>query len=282
MYDRILVPLDGSALAAQILPYVHTLSHAMQVPLELMRIIDPVPEALSDPAHGLYLDQLATTFRNQAEDSLREYVRSLEHLDVEVSYSAHEGGAASTIVSEAENTQGTLIAMSTHGRSGVGRWVMGSVTDKVLHASSRPLLIVRGRPEEAAEFHAKMESIVVPLDGSALAERVLPHAVAISRALGARIRLVSVIPSEQSHAHEEDHLRQMGERLVQDGAHSFEPHVLHGEPARAIVDMTHDYPHALVAITTHGRSGIGHWVLGSVTDRVVRYSGSPVLVVRSA
>ena len=106
--------------------------------------------------------------------------------------------------------------------------------------------------------------------------------MALSKALGVKLLLVTSIPAEQSPAHEEDHLRQLGERLVGEGAHTFESRVLHGDPANAIVDLTHEMPNALVAMTTHGRSGVGRWVLGSVTDRVVRYSGGPVLVSRAA
>lgn len=282
MYDRIFVPLDGSPLAEQILPYVHMLGHALRVPLELMRVIDPVPEGLSDPAHGLFTDQVATSFRNQAEDSLRGYVESLAHVDVEVTSSAHEGDAPTMIVSETEKVPRTLIAMSTHGRSGIGRWVMGSVTDKVLHATQNPLLIIRSTHEQPPQQEVVMESIIVPLDGSALAESALPHAVAISAALGVKVRLASVIPSDQSHALEEEILNRLGEKLVKEGANSFEAHILHGDPAHAIVDMAHEFPDALITLTTHGHSGIGRWIMGSVTERVVRHSGSPVLVSPSA
>lgn len=158
---------------------------------------------------------------------------------------------------------------------------MGSVTDKILHAISNPLLIVRGKADETAPATAKFESIIVPLDGSELAERVLPHAVNLSKALSIPIRLISVIPSDQSHAHEEDHLSRLGERLVSEGAHSAVVKVAHGDPAHAIVDMTSEFPDALVAMTTHGRSGVGRWVMGSVTDRVVRYAAGPVLVCRA-
>lgn len=193
------------------------------------------------------------------------------------------------IIETAHEVANTLVVVCTHGRSGMGRWVMGSVTDKIFHAVTSALFIVRGRevrnPEEGgvagASSEAKLESIIVPLDGSAIAEKILPHAVSISKALAIPIRLVSVIPSNQSHAHEEDHLRQQGERLVAQGAHSYVPRVAHGDAAHAIVDLSNEFPDAFVAMTSHGRSGVGRWVVGSVTNRVVRHAAGPVLVTRS-
>ena len=281
MYKRILVPMDGSPLAEQVLPYVRLLANSLAAPIELMRVINPVPQELSDPAHGLYTDQVSASFKDQAEHSLNGYLESLKEMDVEVSSIAQEGEAAARIVDEASRGADTLIAMATHGRSGIGRWVLGSITDKVLHATTNPLFIVRGRPDGSTTGKANIDNIIVPLDGSAVAEQILPHAINLSRALGVKIIAFTIIPTEESHAHEEDHLRQLGERLLREGANSFEARVLHGSPAKAIVDMTHEMPDSLVAITTHGHSGVGHGVMGSVTDRVVRYSGAPVLVTRA-
>ena len=189
---------------------------------------------------------------------------------------------AEHIVEFGRKDQNTLIVMCTHGRSGAGRWVMGSVTDKVLHATTNPLLIIRSKPLENAPEAANIDRIILPWDGSEVAEEIWPHAIALSKGLGVKLHLVHTIPQDRSHALEEDHLQRMGERLVRDGAHSYDTSLLHGDPANAIVDMTHEYPDALVAMTTHGRTGVGRWVMGSVTDKVVRYSGGAVLVTRAA
>ena len=103
--------------------------------------------------------------------------------------SAHEGDPAELIINESSQEADTLIAMSTHGRSGINRWVMGSVTDKVLHGVNEPLLIVRsqeGNPPASIEAN----NVILPLDGSALAEQVLPHAVALAKALRATVTLL--------------------------------------------------------------------------------------------
>ena len=295
MYDRILVPLDGSSLSGQTLPYVRMLGAALKAPVELLRVYEPEPVYYyPDVSHFQERAKAAEQHRSEASRSLDSASETLKAAGISVTANfldAHSvpgqvprdrpESPVHHIIEVAQEQANTLVVICTHGRSGVGRWVMGSVTDKILHAITTPLFIVRGREQGTAKIEAKLESIIVPLDGSEIAERILPHAVSISKALGIPICLVSVIPSDQSHAHEEDHLRQQGERLVAEGAHSVEPRVVHGEAAHAIVELTHEFPDALVAMTTHGRSGVGRWVLGSVSDRVVRYAAGPVLVTRA-
>ena len=296
MYDRILVPLDGSPMSGQAVPYVRILGAALKSPVELLCVYEPEPVYYyPEPANFQERAQAAEQHREEAAHSLDPASETLKAagISVTVNFLEPHSGAGQVprdppgdpihhIIEVAQNNPNTLVVMCTHGRSGMGRWVMGSVTDKVLHAITTPLFIVRGKEEGTAQTETKLESIIVPLDGSEIAEHILPHAVSISKALAIPIRLVSVIPSDQSHAHEEDHLRQQGERLVADGAHSTVPRVAHGEAAHAIVELTNEFPDALVAMTTHGRSGVGRWVMGSVTDRVVRYAAGPVLVTRAA
>ena len=295
MYDRILVPLDGSPLSGQTVPYVRILGAALKSPVELLRVYEPEPVYYQpDIAHWQERVQAAEQHREEASHALDSVSETLKAVGISVTANFLEphsgagqvprdppGDPIHHIIEVAEKQANTLVVMCTHGRSGMGRWVMGSVTDKVLHAITNPLFIVRAKPEGSAPAEAKLESIIVPVDGSAIAERIFPHAVNLSKALSIPIRLVSVIPSEESHAHEEDHLRQLGERLVADGAHSSVSHVSHGDAASAIVELTNEFPDALVAMTTHGRSGVGRWVMGSVTDRVVRYAAGPVLVTRA-
>jgi nucleotide-binding universal stress UspA family protein len=204
-------------------------------------------------------------------------------------------------VDVAEQQPGTLIAMSTHGRSGLARWALGSVTDKVLHATSNPMLIVRSQDPENFSQDVNLTSLLVPLDGSALAERVLPLAAILAKALGLRVTLLRATPSIGDYyqyadsappAGVEDLAREVDEeaatylddtarRLRLEGVREAEQSLVHGSPEIAVTDYVREVPHCLVAMTTHGRSGIGRWVLGSVADRVIRSSGAPVLVMRS-
>ena len=308
MYRRILIPLDGSKLAEQVLPYARLLAKAQHVPIELLHVFDRLPSVLANSSGGQDADCSATAFRYEANEYIEQIASSLRSVGVEVTVASREGDPASLIIREAAQHSNTLIAMSTHGRSGVGRWVFGSVTDKVLHSTTGYMLIVRATSKERrSHSDVKLDAIIVPLDGSDLAEQSLPVASALSQSLGIRVSLVTAtstieeamstisfqemgvdadegIPSSEDIAKEMDgdakaYLDKRRETLIQQGVTSIETQLIHGSAAGAIVDLVQETSDNLVVMTTHGRSGMGRWVLGSVTDQVVRESGGPVLVV---
>ncbi|HEU0022833.1 MAG TPA: universal stress protein [Dehalococcoidia bacterium] len=299
MYQRILVPLDGSATAEQALPYARLLSTGFKASIELLRVIDGPAVGPVDLEHDAVINQLAESARAQAGEYLANVAGSLRAGGLEVVTSILEGDPASIIVTESEKAPGTLIAISTHGRSGITRWVMGSVSDKVLHATRAPMLIVRCA-EAAPSPGINFSGIIVPLDGSQLAEQVLAPAVAVAKALGLKTTLLRVTPSAGDYfrymdyppADYEDlskevdddavrYLDNINRRIKLEGVAQTEERLIHGNAAFAITDFVKEIPNSLVAMTTHGRSGIGRWVMGSVADRVVRHSGGPVLVVRA-
>lgn len=281
MFQKILVPLDGSELAEHVLPYVQLLGNAFQSPVELLRAFSSVPEQWADERQGRYINQFATAFRDEAENYLNHVRTSfLGDLKDAVSVAAHEGDPANLIVTEADKEANTVIAMATHGRSGITRWVMGSVTDKVLHATTTPLLVIRSRDGELPSEEVHLTSVITPLDGSVLAEQILPHVVALAKSLGLTVILVRIAPENRERSR--DYLQEVRDELYQQGVFSAEVQVLGGHPAEAIVDLAQETSNNLVAMTTHGRSGMDRWLLGSVTDRVVRHSGGPVLVIRAA
>ncbi len=277
MYKRILVPLDGSKLAEQVLPHVRSLATAFGLDLDLLSTFGP-SHTYSGPNPSSYPHQVEDNLRAQSMDYLHSIKSSIVSLGVPVSCTVRLGEPASWIVSEAERDPNTLIAMSTHGRSGITRWVLGSVADQVLHATTVPILLLRSKDEETATKGASLTSLIAPLDGSSLAEQMLPHVVALAQALCLSVILVRV-SAHQEEAEARDYLQEVAGKLHQQGVSLVKEVVLNGHPATAIVDIARDIPNCLVTMTTHGHSGIGRWILGSVTDQVVRQSGSPVLVV---
>ena len=315
MYDRILVPLDGSALGEEVLPLVRTVARATEAPIELLRVFDPglisldLDEPGVDPS-----EEFASRFSSDREfvapayitDYLNRTAEDLRADGFEVSTNVVIGEAAHCIVEEAEGRPDTLIAMCTHGRSGVTRWVMGSVTDKVLQATYNPVLLVR---EGKHPSEAELETLVVPLDGSLLAEQALPHVVTMAKALSLKIVLLRVTPSAEEYhrymsatpisaaatvysapyeefasaadAHSMQYLHGIAEELEREHLATVEQVLLRGHAAEVISEVAQEAHRSLVVMTSHGRSGLGRWLLGSVTDRVVRHSGEPVLVVRA-
>jgi nucleotide-binding universal stress UspA family protein len=308
IYDRIVVPLDGSELAEQVLPYVTRISLGLGIPVHLMRVFSSVPDELADPGHSLY----SSAITSGVNDGITDYLNSVKRktAGIDVTCSVYEGDAVTHIVEEADKSLDSLIAMSTHGRSGITRWLLGSVTDKVLHATKNPMLIVRGGHEGDPELDFDLKTIIVPVDGSPLAESVIPHVAALAKGLDLKVTLLRAAATVEEFSaatgyqrldgvvglHFEKYedmakearkeavvyLKGLEDTLHEHGVESVDHQIVCGKAANMIIDVAKDTPDNLVAMTTHGRSGPARWTMGSVTDRVVRHSGDPVLVVRAA
>lgn len=301
MYKRILVPLDGSELAEQVLPYVRSLARGLEAKIALLRVMDPLPAGLTDPAHGLTRDRVIASMRSHAQDYVDKVATSLKKDPrLAISSAVTEGDPGERIVSEADRDPDTLIAMTTHGRSGLVRWLLGSVADKVLHAAKRPLLLVRSRDPKQFTPEAHVGSIIVPLDGSPTAEQALPHVGSLAKALGLKVVLLRAVPPLEEYyrfvgpeyipppdlpkeveAEANEYLGRLKERLHKDRFPTVEVRLLQGNAAASIVDVAEQTSDSLIVMTTHGRSGVGRWILGSVANRVVRYAASPVLMIRA-
>ena len=279
------------------------------MPMTLLYAIEPelltIPRTLNP---SLHLRDMVARRQEQASgyaDPLAERFRN-EGLTVHVEVPHSE--PAEAIVEEADKDAGTLITMSSHGRSGLARWWMGSVTDKVLHLANNPLLVIHAASGQQTAANINFQRITVPVDGSELAEGILPHAAYLSAAMNLVIDLVQVNPSRDEYyrslsvgpsevarvtptyeeyiqivdGEAEGYLAELKARLTQHGLASVETHLLHGPAADTIADLSASTANNLVAMTTHGRSGVGRMVLGSVAERVVRQSGDPVLLVRGS
>jgi nucleotide-binding universal stress UspA family protein len=296
MYKKILVALDGSRLSESILPYARSLAKGLKIPVELLQVVEPeelVPLVAGKPAR--YHEILASQ-----KESIGDYLKRVAISFSEpwsVQGSVEVGKAAEVIVDKAAADAGTLIAMTTHGRSGVQRWLLGSVAEKVLHATSNHLLLVRATEEAGTRQEAFLKSILVPLDGSELAESAIPHALELAKKMSLEIVLVRAfhLPIEDpqgGYGYDEriwemvrdeakTYLEEKVRQLKGSGAERVTSALLEGFAAGSIIDLAQKTPQNLVAMCTHGRTGVGRWVLGSVTDRVVRHSGDPVLIIRA-
>ena len=307
MFKRILTPLDGSALSEGILPYVRALAPALGARVELLQIHPNMTyelEQLEDAEQASItaaLEPVQLRLQHQSESYLSKVAGDLEGLGVETGIDVRFGPPAASIVEEAEQVEDTLIAMSTHGRAGVGRWIMGSVTDRVLHTTMTPLLVVhpeRGAP--SVDSVADISTLIVPLDGSELAETVLPVAAAVAMATRASILLVRSLdaPSRSSlsvtelasrgvsegtleEAETAEFLGARAAALREQGVADVRTMVIRGNAAEEIEELARNTPDSMIVACTHGRSGVGRAVMGSVTDRLARHSGHPALILRA-
>jgi nucleotide-binding universal stress UspA family protein len=301
MYTRILIPLDGSKTAEKVLPYARFLAGQLKLPVEFLAVVDVGEMAVHMSAgKARYLD-------TKIEDT----VRSSEHYLRGIACTFPEGNAQCTvergkteqaIIERAAKDRSTLVTMATHGRSGINRWLLGSVTEKVLRGATNPLLLIRATDGAKTDGEAIMKSVVVPLDGSELAESVLSTVADLAKKLSLEIVLFRAykIPYN-AYASAEDYaavdyeelLTSMREEAVtylekkveaakKMGVDKVSYVVKEGFAADEIIIMGRKSPEILIAMCTHGRSGVRRWMLGSVTETVVRHTGEPVLVIRAA
>ena len=299
MYSKILVPLDGSKTAEKVLPYARYLAGKFKVPVELLAVVDIAEVAshmASEKARFLdtiiedgvrhctsYLGGVATTFR-----------------DNEVICTVERGKAEETIIEKGAADKTMLITMATHGRSGLNRFLLGSVAEKVLRGTGNPLLLIRASEAAKSEGEATLKSIIVPLDGSELAERVLPMVADIAKSLTLEVELFRAyrIPYNVYAGDEGFYAGNFDELLasMRDEAREYldkkaaELRALgvakvlcvskEGFAGDEIIALGRKTADNLIAMSSHGRSGVKRWVLGSVAETVVRHSDDPVLISR--
>jgi len=286
----IIVALDGSPLAERALPVAETLSTRINGQLVLVRAVPYLSRPEGDATYGtLAVARAAAT------------VEAQRYLDGLAARLVGRGVAATAIVPEEDEAAGILavacragvdlIVMATHGRSGLGRWVYGSVAEEVLAGAPVPVLLVRawhGAPPDAA-LEAGGD-VLVPLDGSTLAESALPLAERLADALGSALLLLRVIPrtahglpllAETLTAQEaiaRTYLATLVGRLDGRGRRIL-TEVRVGVVAAAIEATSLEHSAGLVVMSTHGLTGLRRSALGSVADAVVRQDSLPVLLI---
>jgi nucleotide-binding universal stress UspA family protein len=295
MYRRILVPLDGSQVAEQVLPYARYVAGKLKIPLDLLSVVDVVGMTGSmEASSARNLDAFVAENVHRSEAYLEKIGKTFA--GVESSHMVIKGKPEEVVIEKAASYGDTLIAMATHGRSGVNRWLLGSVAEKVLRVTTNPLLLVRATKDGKSEGEKVIKRVIVPLDGSPLAEKVLPHVTALAKEMTFETVLLRAYNLRQVISTFEDYVpdwdlleaEAMGEatnylngkvrELKGQGLIEVSSRISEKETAQEIIDLATE-PNSLIAMCTHGRSGIKRWVLGSVTEKVVRHSNCPVLVI---
>jgi len=188
MYSKILIPLDGSSTAEKVLPYARYLAAKFKIPIELLAVIDIAELATHITAEkARFLDTMIEEGMHSSENYLRGVAQSFS--GATVTYKVEKGRAEDVIIERGETDTAMLIAMATHGRSGLNRFLLGSVAEKVLRGAANALLLVRATEAASGDGEASFKSIIVPLDGSELAESILPMAASVAKKLGLEIVL---------------------------------------------------------------------------------------------
>jgi len=310
MLRSLLVPLDGSRFGEQALPLALTIAKHAGAAVQLLHVHPPLedvhPEFAPFPGGDSLTGQLKSRQRVYMEGLLE---RAKTTFPVSLSCALKEGPIADTIRSQVAKEGIDLVVMTTHGRGALGRFLLGSVADALVRDLSVPLLLVH--PAEAGpdlSQETRLQRILVPLDGSAIAEEMLQPAVSLARVIAASILLLRVVrPIVLGDASLEGAAAgQVPQRLFEE-LQAYETEVLHSArqyldtiaaklrdrelqvetgvllddaPALAIVDEASRRQVDLLALATHGRRGLTRFFLGSVADKVIRTAPQPVLVYR--
>jgi nucleotide-binding universal stress UspA family protein len=296
MYERILIPLDGSERAESILIRLRPILAAFASELIVLTSIDSsVLEEGAESAHLRNEQDAAWAYVNNTVESLSEQGFRVRGM-------VTTGPAELDILSAVESEDVSLVAMASHGRSGLSRLAFGSTTERVLRESPAPVLAVKvtapDRRVDDALVEAPVEElswkhILVPLDGSEASEAILEDAVVLARTHNADLHLCycempvmdygfadgSVTPMTDL-----DYMRgYLDEKVlaVKQGEVYADAIILKGHPASAITRHAEEYGIDLVAMTTHGRTGAARWLMGSVAESVLRHVHVPVYLKRS-
>ena len=278
MYSRILVPMDGSQLAETALPYAEELAGRLGSEITLLCVAGS-EQAQDYHRHQVYADKSIDQTKYEAE----KYLEQAIHRAVNVKSAIVVGQPAEEIVQYADDEDIDLIVMATHGRSGITRWALGSVADKVARAAKQPVALIRAK---GAYVEVKQKGILsrilVPLDGSIESETVLPSILEFASKLETEITLFQVVP-EAYHAvaDAEGYLKTMLDSLHKKDVET-KAEVRTGDAAEEIIKFAEESETDLVAMATHGRSGITRWTLGSIADKVLHAGTTPLLLTRTS
>ncbi len=291
MYERILIPLDRSSISETGFPYVAEISAKFGSELHLVTVAEPNVEA-TDLSSLAYFARASSHITNLignygVKDATKIHTKTLS------------GKPANEILRYADSIDANLVIMTSHGASGKGEWALGNIAAKILRATSRPILLVRAPVTEPAMPQTLLKKILVPLDGSELGEAAIPLITELAGKLGSEVILFHAdepqiswgiyegfsgyrIPPPDPESRKTAvmaYLNKIAEPLKKKGL-NVDCAVEFDFSARGITDYAKKMSVDLIAMSTHGRSGIGAWVFGSVTDKVLHTGDKPVLVVR--
>ncbi|MBI3244532.1 MAG: universal stress protein [Chloroflexi bacterium] len=297
MFNKILVPLDGSELAERALKPALKIAQHSEAEIILLRV--PLPETMLIAAPHLYggydlmyPSQALNKARQEVKDYLDQAQQAAARFGLNARIKTPEGNVAEAIMETAIEEHVELIVMSSHGYSGITRWVLGSVAEKVLGNAPCPVLIVRSTQS--------MDKALITLDGSEVAESAIKPGLDVAMALSREVTLLRVAEEvhfdeltqleiaehglgarlqEELYREADTYLQSVAEANLYDEL-TMQTLVRIGAPTGQILEFAETHQAGLIVMATHGRTGLRRWVYGSVTEKVLRGFGGSMLVIR--
>jgi len=270
--QRIIVPLDGSVFAERVLPMVQTLCQRFKAELTLVSIQPAGPTGRLSPENDF------KGGNEEREAYLKQIAMRMEAAGISTSYLWETGRVAHLLCDLALDTQANLIAMTTHGRTGLERFLIGSVAEEVVRRSTVPVLLIRPTDTWRSRW-SEFKRILITLDGSDASEGVLPYLSLLTPVFDSQATLLAVPDSSHAEivqARLEDYLQQVRARL---NGQRVETVVTGTNPQQTIISMSKEGSYDLLMIATHGRGGVERLLVGSVALSVIREVECPAFVV---
>ena len=308
MYHRILVPLDGSELAESVCVYAKELAGRLDLDVVLLHVGNPSTQGIV-PMELAYIDHMAEIVKKQIRDVQKATDGEQKSNPVKVTGELAVGYSAEEIIRFADHNAIDLILLASHGRSGLKRWTLGSVADKVMRATKTPVWLIKaGKPEETPYDKWPRRILIVPLDGSELAESVLPHVEILAKQRGTepvevillRVSEIMTIPTYYSpdmsgvslnwgNILQQETIRRKEEakKYLSEIEKRFKKNniavksvVIEGKANDEVVDFANKQPFSMIIMATHGRSGLSRLVYGSVAANIIHGVNRPIFMIK--
>jgi nucleotide-binding universal stress UspA family protein len=301
MYRSLLVPLDGSASSEHALPIAVSIARRSGATLHLVYVHVPFDRIYIEGVR--VADTSATSAHLEGAGAYLEGVRArlVSNSDLRITCDILDGPVAGAISDYAATTSADLVILTAHGREGLARLWLGSVTDALVRWSRAPILLLpHAAVASNGEHRQPFQQILIPLDGSTLAEQILEHAIAFGVVMRAEFTLVHVVEpftlagdtpfayrsrldiaaATQQQIEAQAYLDRVAWPLQAQGVAVRTRVVIAREPANALLHEAWQHSTDLIAMATHGRGGLARMLVGNVARRVLRDSGLPILLYR--
>jgi len=303
MYNKIMVPTDESGFTREAVRVALRMAEKTGAKVRLVRVVPsaiPLGMALSldDIADGIAIPaELLQDERTRAQKELEALAAEcMSTSDADIAIDLLEGPIAEILEGYAQRHKFDLIVISTHGRRGMSRFSLGSVTDSLIRHTHIPVLVVKQTPSYLNRPALTFKRIIVPLDGSTLAEQIIPRVCALAKLEQSDVTLLHVVAPQNRFrddtpdpalqwwdgdvAFSRAYLARVASRMRREGIAVKTDIVVGDNVAQAIGDYAGREPADLVAIATHGRGGVARVLRGSVADAVTQSSKTSMLVLR--
>jgi nucleotide-binding universal stress UspA family protein len=279
MFENVIVPLDTSKLAESALPYAEELAAKMDSNITLLTVIGSED---GKDLEGYY--QYITKVKEATKDFAAKYVDNGQGKEIKVEIANQEGNPAEGIIEHSLKSEFPLIVMASRGQSGISRWAVGSIADKVVRSvNHKPVMLIRTNKSHADIREKRLlKKALVPLDGSFGSEAVIPYISNIIYKLEMELTLLQVVSGKNnSETDAESYLRGVCRKIEDIINMPVKSRVATGPVAETIIDLADELTIDLVAMATHGMNRNNPLALGSVAQKVFLGGNTPLLLIKN-